>query len=227
MFAAIPFDQQVHDTYFVVAHFHFVIFGAAVFPMLGGLYYWFPKVTGRMYHERVGQAVVLARVRRHGADVLPDAHRRAARACRARQYTYPAEPRLGRAEPARDARLLPARRRPAAGRREPRRAACFRGARGRAATRSTARRSNGRPRSPPPPYNFAVIPAVTSPYPMWDERDREADRRALDARRARPRAGTRDAGHHRRRRRARRGARHALGLAVADRPRAALVGWCS
>ena len=55
MFAAIPFDQQVHDTYFVVAHFHFVIFGAAVFPILGGMYYWFPKVTGRMYHERLGQ----------------------------------------------------------------------------------------------------------------------------------------------------------------------------
>src|SRR6185312_8262048 len=51
MFAAVPFDQQLTDTYFVVAHFHFIIFGAAVFPLLGGLYYWFPKVTGRMYHE--------------------------------------------------------------------------------------------------------------------------------------------------------------------------------
>src|SRR5881392_2852972 len=56
MFAAIPFDQQLTDTYFVVAHFHFVIFGAAVFPILGGLFYWFPKVTGRMYHE--GAAVL-------------------------------------------------------------------------------------------------------------------------------------------------------------------------
>src|SRR4051795_13017184 len=55
MFAAIPFDQQVTDTYFIVAHFHFVIFGAAVFPLLGGLYYWFPKVSGRMYHEGVGK----------------------------------------------------------------------------------------------------------------------------------------------------------------------------
>src|SRR3954453_3644967 len=54
-FAAIPFDQQLTDTYFVVAHFHYVIFGAAVFPILGGLYYWFPKVTGRMYFERWGQ----------------------------------------------------------------------------------------------------------------------------------------------------------------------------
>src|SRR5689334_21370144 len=51
MFAAIPFDHALTDTYFVVAHFHFIIFGAAVFPLLGGLYYWFPKVTGRMYHE--------------------------------------------------------------------------------------------------------------------------------------------------------------------------------
>src|SRR6184192_4432390 len=55
MFAAIPFDQATTDTYFVVAHFHFVIFGAAVFPILGGMYYWFPKVTGRMYSEPVGQ----------------------------------------------------------------------------------------------------------------------------------------------------------------------------
>src|SRR5207237_6837408 len=49
MFAAIPFDQAATDTYFVVAHFHFIIFGAAVFPILGGMYYWFPKVTGRLY----------------------------------------------------------------------------------------------------------------------------------------------------------------------------------
>jgi heme/copper-type cytochrome/quinol oxidase subunit 1 len=51
MFAAVPFDQATTDTYFVVAHFHFIIFGAAVFPILGGFYYWFPKVTGRLYHE--------------------------------------------------------------------------------------------------------------------------------------------------------------------------------
>ncbi len=53
--AAIPFDQQVHDSYFIIAHFHFVIFGAAVFPILGGMYFWFPKLTGRMYHEGIGK----------------------------------------------------------------------------------------------------------------------------------------------------------------------------
>jgi cytochrome c oxidase subunit I+III len=55
MFLAIPFDQQVTDTYFVIAHFHYIIFGAAVFPIFGGMYYWFPKVTGKMYFERPGQ----------------------------------------------------------------------------------------------------------------------------------------------------------------------------
>src|SRR3954464_1653298 len=55
MFIAIPFDQQVTDTYFVIAHFHYIIFGAAVFPIFGGMYFWFPKVTGRMYFERPGQ----------------------------------------------------------------------------------------------------------------------------------------------------------------------------
>ena len=48
MFAVVNFDQQVTDSYFVVAHFHYVLFGGAVFPMLGGLFYWWPKMTGRM-----------------------------------------------------------------------------------------------------------------------------------------------------------------------------------
>src|SRR3954464_997267 len=55
MFVAIPFDQQVTDTYFIVAHFHYIIFGAAVFPIFGGMYYWFPKVTGKLYYELPGQ----------------------------------------------------------------------------------------------------------------------------------------------------------------------------
>ncbi len=55
MFAVIPFDQQVTDSYFVVAHFHYVLFGGAVFPVFAGLYYWWPKLTGRMFSERLGQ----------------------------------------------------------------------------------------------------------------------------------------------------------------------------
>ena len=56
MFAAIPFDQQATDPYFVVAHFHYTLVGGAVFPAFAAIHYWFPKVTGRMYSERVGQA---------------------------------------------------------------------------------------------------------------------------------------------------------------------------
>jgi cytochrome c oxidase subunit I+III len=55
MVASVSFDQQVHDTYFVVAHFHYVLVGGTVFPLLGALYYWFPKVTGRMLSERLGR----------------------------------------------------------------------------------------------------------------------------------------------------------------------------
>ncbi len=55
MLAAVPLDLQVHDTFFVVAHFHYVLIGGAVFPLLGGLFYWFPKMTGRMPSERLGR----------------------------------------------------------------------------------------------------------------------------------------------------------------------------
>ena len=55
MIASVPFDTQVHDTYFIVAHFHYVLIGGAVTPLLGGFYYWFPKFTGRMLSERLGR----------------------------------------------------------------------------------------------------------------------------------------------------------------------------
>jgi cytochrome c oxidase subunit 1 len=54
MLAAVPLDLQVHDTYFVVAHFHYVLIGGAVFPLFGAIYFWFPKATGRLLSERLG-----------------------------------------------------------------------------------------------------------------------------------------------------------------------------
>jgi cytochrome c oxidase subunit 1 len=54
MLAAVPLDLQVHDTFFVVAHFHYVLIGGALFPLFGAIYYWFPKMTGRMLDERLG-----------------------------------------------------------------------------------------------------------------------------------------------------------------------------
>jgi cytochrome c oxidase subunit 1 len=58
MLASVPLDLQVHDTYFVVAHFHYVIIGSVLFPLLAGLHFWFPKFTGRMLSERLGRVEV-------------------------------------------------------------------------------------------------------------------------------------------------------------------------
>ncbi len=55
MFASVPFDQQITDSYFVVAHFHYVLFGGSVFPIFGAIYYWVPKMWGRMMDERLGK----------------------------------------------------------------------------------------------------------------------------------------------------------------------------
>jgi cytochrome c oxidase subunit 1 len=53
--ASIPLDLQLHDTFFIVAHFHYVLIGGAVFPVLGGIYHWFPKMAGRIMSERLGK----------------------------------------------------------------------------------------------------------------------------------------------------------------------------
>ena len=53
--AAFPFDWQAHDTYFVVAHLHYVLFGGSMFGVFAGLYYWWPKIFGRVLHEGLGK----------------------------------------------------------------------------------------------------------------------------------------------------------------------------
>jgi cytochrome c oxidase subunit I+III len=178
MFIAIPFDQQVTDTYFVVAHFHYIIFGAAVFPIFGGMYYWFPKVTGRMYFERPGQ--ISFWVLFVGTNLLFfPMHIVGLLGMPRRVYTYPdgigwtaynlAETIGGYLTLVGILLLL-----------------------GNLVV-SFLRGAPAGPdpwhgptlewtiSSPPPEYNFAVIPRVTSPYPNWDVADRKQDRQNLGA----------------------------------------------
>jgi cytochrome c oxidase subunit I+III len=177
MFAAIPFDQAATDTYFVVAHFHFIIFGAAVFPILGGMYYWFPKVTGRMYHERLAQASFWVTFLGTMLTFFP-MHIVGLLGMTRRVYTYNQgfgwdaynlSESIGSFVLAAGlllifANLLWSRFRGAVAGSDP-----FHG--GTLEWTTT---------SPPPPYNFAVIPTVTSPYPNWDPVDRQADLARLE-----------------------------------------------
>jgi cytochrome c oxidase subunit 1 len=55
MLAMVPFDLHVSKTYFIVAHIHYVLFGGSLFTIYAGVYYWFPKMTGRMFDERLGK----------------------------------------------------------------------------------------------------------------------------------------------------------------------------
>jgi cytochrome c oxidase subunit 1 len=57
--AALGLDVHVHDTYFVVAHFHYIMVGGMVMAYLGGIHYWWPKISGRMYPEALGKLAAL------------------------------------------------------------------------------------------------------------------------------------------------------------------------
>jgi cytochrome c oxidase subunit I len=176
-FAAIPFDQQVTDTYFVVAHFHYVIFGAAVFPLLGGMYFWFPKVTGRMYYERWGQASFWLSFVGMNLTFFP-MHIVGLLGMPRRDYTYPGG--LGWTAPnlieTIGAYLL------AAGLLMVvvnLAVSLFRGERV-GNNPFAAPTLEWATTSPPPEYNFPVIPKVSSPYAVWDEEDRREDTRNLE-----------------------------------------------
>jgi len=53
--ASVPVDTQLHQSYYVVAHLHYVLFGGSVFTIFAGLYYWFPKITGRLLNRTLGE----------------------------------------------------------------------------------------------------------------------------------------------------------------------------
>ena len=74
--AALAVDVHVHDTYFVVAHFHYIMVGGMVMAYLGGLHFWWPKITGRLYPEVWRQALRRHHLRRLQPDFLPAVHPR-------------------------------------------------------------------------------------------------------------------------------------------------------
>ena len=170
MFAVVPFDQQVTDSYFVVAHFHYVLFGGAVFPILAAVYYWMPKITGRLLDERLGKVSFWLIFVGFNLLFFP-MHLSGLLGMPRRVYTY--SPGLGW-----DAWNLAST------------AGAYVVAVGILATvvNFLCSLRRGEPAgddpwggdslewatsSPPPPYNFAAIPEVHSAYPLWEERFRE------------------------------------------------------
>jgi len=163
--AAVPFDWQVTDTYFVVAHLHYVLVGINVFAVMAGFYYWLPKMTGRLLDERLGQAnfwtmfigMNLAFFPMHIAGLLGMPRR---------IYTYPAGVGLGAVN------LL-----------ETIGAYIFalgvllfvinffwslRAGEPAGSNPWDAGTLEWASTSPPPPFNFAVLPTVRSRNPLWE-----------------------------------------------------------
>jgi cytochrome c oxidase subunit 1 len=87
--ASIPIDLQVHDTYYVVAHFHYVLIGGAVFPLIGGIHYWYPKMTGRMLNEMLARATFWTLFIGFNVTFFPQ-HQLGLMGMPRRVYTYPA-----------------------------------------------------------------------------------------------------------------------------------------
>jgi cytochrome c oxidase subunit 1 len=167
MLASVPLDLQLHDSYFVVAHFHYVLIGGAVFPLLGALHYWFPKLTGRMMSEAIGKVAFwmiflgfqLAFFPMHVSGIMGMPRR---------VYTYPEGlgwettnmiSTVGAFAFAAGVLVYVAN-------------ALASMRRGTVASANPwdAPGLEWSTSSPPPPYNFVHIPVSTSRTPLWDER---------------------------------------------------------
>ena len=169
MHASPPVDLQQTDTYFVVAHFHYVLFGGSIFGLFSGVYYWWPKMTGRLLDERLGKLhfwLMLARLQR---DVLPAALSSGASACRGgstptRRTSAGTSGTSSRPSGPSCIALVDPRLH-----RQRDRAACARRA-ARRPTRGTGARSSGRSPRRRRVYNFDAIPPVHGRDTFWREK---------------------------------------------------------
>ena len=193
MTGSVPVDWQLTDTYFVVAHLHYVLIGINVFPVVGATYFWFPKFTGRMMDERLGRWNFWTMFIGFNLGFFP-MHISGLLGMPRRIYTY-AEgmgwdwvnlittlgsflfgigvlifvwnvvKSLKRGAPAGD-------------------------------NPWDAPTLEWATSSPPPPYNFAVIPIVASRHPLWEDRLGSEGEHSHDRRRPGAGAWPRSAGHH-------------------------------
>ena len=167
MTAAVPLDWQLNETYFIVAHLHYVLLGINVFPVVGAIYYWFPKFTGRMMSEKLGKWSFWTMFIGFNAGFFP-MHIAGLLGMPRRIYTYPS--RMGWDE----VNLITT-------------VGSFifavgvliflvnvvlsvkRGARA-GANPWDAPTLEWAVSSPPPAYNFATIPTIASRHPLWEGR---------------------------------------------------------
>lgn len=167
MTGSVPVDWQLTDTYFVVAHIHYVLIGINLFPVLGGLYFWFPKFTGRLLNEKLGMASFWTAFIGFNVAFLP-MHLTGLLGMPRRVYTYQAHmgwdtlnmiTSIGAFVFAFGVLLtfvnvLASLRRGAIAGPNPWDAATL----------------EWSVSSPPPPYNFAVLPTIASRHPLWENR---------------------------------------------------------
>lgn len=167
MTAAVPLDWQLNETYFIVAHLHYVLLGINVFPVVGAIYYWFPKFTGRMMSEKLGKLSFWTMFIGFNAGFFP-MHIAGLLGMPRRIYTYPS--RMGWDEVNLVTTVgsfifamgvliflanvvLSLRRGVRAG-----------------ANPWDAPTLEWAVSSPPPAYNFATIPTIASRHPLWEGR---------------------------------------------------------